>query len=652
MVKESVESLKKILDYHDNLYYNQDTSEISDAEYDVLKNRYLELTETNEYDYVPGSAQFGKIEHTSPILSLDKVQITDIEKLRSEIKRLWPISIEPKYDGLTIVAYPNGKFVSRGNGKIGEDCTSHCMQIECLKECKPNTDTYRMEVLMTVSEFNRLNEERIRQEKKPFENPRNAAAGMLRNKDVKKVEGLTAFIYDIVGSRNPHVQDMERLSDIYDNITPYWEFNDSNYQDLETGVQAAIDFILNFDRTELDYDIDGLVIKSNRSNSLEYFGMTGHHPKNAIAVKFEAEGEWTQVIDVTWSVGKTGLITPVVELAPVNILGSTISRATMHNIGIMEGLGLDRILVDNKHKTYAKVVKANDVIPKVIEVRHDKQDEPNSYGRCVSVPSSCPVCGAETERVGDLLFCTGDACRAQLAGKISVLASRDALNVEGLSDATIDKMIEYAIANSIPLDFTLPFYFTLDDILALPGFKDKSAEKLYNRIQQARKTELKRFIYAANIPLIGRSASEAIASNLLTVNSLIEEIMNNNMNKIASIDGFGSTMIASLRKHAAHNMELLFNHVKPMDEEANTITHVPNEILTFVITGSFDEPRKTIEEIIKGAGHKVSGSVSKKTSYLLAALGEEGTTKYKKAIEENITIIRTIQELNELLELE
>ena len=635
------DALAALLKYHDDLYYNQDKPIISDYEYDALKNQYVELY--GEYDYVPGEAQFSKFEHTELILSLDKVQISDTEKLRAEIDRLWPIVIEPKFDGLTIVAYPGQIFVTRGNGKIGENVTKNCMAIECLQNIDPSPDPIRMEVLMPISEFNAINERRAQEGLEPFKNPRNAAAGMLRNKDASKVEGLTAFIYDVVGNnRSTHTHMLyEFEQQDCDILTPYWVFSDI-YGSKEAGIEAAIQFIQNFDRSKLDYEIDGLVIKSNKPNSLEHFGMTGHHPKNAIAVKFEAEGEWTTLKSVTWQVGKTGAITPVGEIEPVEILGSTISRVTLHNISIIRALNI-------RINGPVKVIKANDVIPRIIESRGGilRDDFP------VIPPELCPVCGAVTEFREDILYCTGDSCEAQLEGKISLMSSRDALNIEGLSDATIKKMIQYYKDHDIelylPLDFDLPLHFEYDDILALPGFAPVSAKKLYDNIQKAKDTELKRFIYAANIPLIGKSASEAMANHLLTLDALIEEV-NNGFKSTAQLDDFGPKMIKSLNDYASDRFTLLWKAgIRPRSVEKKQKTLSSDQILTFVITGKFDISRSEITQMIKDSGHKVSGSVSKMTNILLASEGEESTAKYKRAQELGIKIINTLDELSKAL---
>ena len=632
--------LKKLLDYYDDLYYNKDVSEITDKEYDQLKAQYLQLIGKDEYDYVPGTAQFNKFEHTTPILSLDKVQITDTEDLRNNIERLWPVVIQPKMDGLTIVTYSGGMHVTRGNGQIGEIVSHTVQKVDGLGPSM--AFPIRSEVVMLHSTFEEINAERVAAGEKPFENCRNAAAGMLRNLDSSKVKGLKIFAYNTLFDE----EDEENAS-AQTQINTLKAIGWNTVESYEpSSIDDAMDYIMNFDREALDYDIDGLVIKHNGN---KVFGMTGHHPKNAIAVKFEAQGEWTQIHSITYQVGKTGKITPVAELEPVKIAGSTISRATFHNGAIMRALGLNCIYSDNNNKTFVKVVKANDVIPKIIEVRHENPDGPSSYAIMVNEPNTCPCCGAETEYIGDLLYCTNAECDAQVLGKCIKLVSNEGLDIKGLSKQTLLKMMEFCDEHDYEYDFTLPLLFSYDEIIQLPGFAEQSATKLANAIKGSLQPKLKNFIVAANIPLIGKSASEDIANKIRTLDKLIEEV-HNNYRTILSIDGIGPKMVNNLKEFGSLRFGQLWDAgVRPKDVETVVNKKSTDEIKTFVITGSFDISRKEIEAMIKGAGHKTSGSVSRKTNYLLASPGEEGTTKYAKAKELGTTIINTIEELTALL---
>ena len=626
--------LKKILDYHDNLYYNLNTQEISDEEYDAIKQKYLNSIHQEEYDYVPGLAKNNEYKHVSPMLSLKKIQITDKDLLYKEIKRLYPIVIEPKFDGLTVVAYENNVFVTRGNGIIGENITDNCNAIEYLKELKSNKYPLRMEVLIPKKDFIKINEERKNNNLKLYENSRNAAAGLLHNLDKNKIKGLKPYIYEVIGDTKKHSESLEELNVSSDIIAPMWKFNDSN---IENGIKKAMDFINNFNRDELEYEIDGLVIKSDRNNSLNEFGITGHHPKNAIAVKFKAKGEWTTIKDVVWQVGKEGVITPIAEVEPIKLLGSTISRVTLHNINIINILNI-------KKNSDVYIIKANDVIPRIIESKNTDKST-----RIIS-PSRCPVCNGFTKFNNDILYCTNSLCDAKILGKTIKLSSREALNIDGLSKETISKMIDYCIDKQIEYDFSIPFIFTKEMLLELPGFAEKSANNLYKEIQKAKNTELHRFLIASNIPLIGVSASETIASNFNTIEEIIDDI-NKNCVKLRAQKDFGEKMVDSIKKYAINNFNILLNKGIKIINNSLINNSKNNSVLNFVITGTFEKSRAEIKEIIKNSGNKVSDSVSSKTNYLLANINEVNTNKYKKAKELNINIINSLDELYKIIKI-
>jgi DNA ligase (NAD+) len=523
-----IKELKRILNYHDNLYYNQDAPEISDEEYDALKAKYVELT-GEEYNYVPGIAMFSKYEHPYPILSLDKVQITDDITLRKEIERLLPIVIEPKFDGLTLVTYKDA-IVTRGNGQVGENVLDNASTIKGIKKLMELILPVRGEALIKRSVFNQINEARAKKGLDLFKNPRNAAAGMLRNKSVNKVEGLTFFAYDLLGNSKSVTNQLNLIDDkcAYDvKVTPSWRFEDAD---------KAIEFIKSFDRDTLDYDIDGLVVKSDAFDSLNKFGMTGHHPKNAFAVKFEAKGAWTEIKDITWQVGRTN-ITPVAELVPVEIDGSTISRCTLHNIGIIKALDLSIIAMDLNHKTLVKVIKTNDVIPRIIEAKietYNGDDPASYYGKFIHAPKECPSCNEPTHIENDILKCVNSSCPAKLLSRITHMAQRDALDIVGMSEETAKKIIEmYDI--QMPAQVLL---ITQEQLEKLPGFAKKSAEKLYKAIQKARTTTADKMLYAAAMHLIGRSVSKDLCSNF-NLENLTEIVKEQRTDILTSIEGIG-----------------------------------------------------------------------------------------------------------------
>lgn len=627
------EELKQILDYHNHLYYTLDNPEISDTEYDIIKNQYIELA--GEYEYVPGEVleDFDKVTHKYPVRSLGKVNTE--EDLRTEIKRLMPIVVQPKIDGLTVVGYPGtetgaGMFVTRGNGLVGEKITSTALKIEGINRVGKGIDLpVRMEAYMPISVFNEINSSRSEENK--LKNPRNAAAGMLRHKDVSKVQGIHYLAYNIMGSTMTETDQLDALRNNKFITVPSWRFTD---------VDEAVEFIMTFDKHSLDYEIDGIVIKSDIPDSLTIFGETGHHPKNAIAYKFPPEGKWTVVNNIKWQVGKTGKITPVAEIDPIDIDGSTISNVTLHNFGIMKTLGINS-------RCEVFVIKANGVIPAIISMR--KFTPTSSYGNLdprnylsFREPTTCPACGESVEKVNDQIFCTNPMCNEKMVARIAHIGSRDALDIEGLSTETAAKIVDVYIPKS-PFDI---FNLTEEDILKLPGFAKKSAKNLYNAIQKSRNIELKKFLYAAGVPMVGRTATEDIANTFGSFDAFMDDIKNNY--KITkTIDGIGLILIDNMKKYG-----YLWNELAQYITPRETVRiETPNIVLTFVITGTLEKPRSYYENLIKGAGHKVSGSVSKSTSYVLA--GEEAGSKLTKAIDLGFDkagkILQTEEELLKIL---
>ena len=479
-----------LLKKYEEAYYSGEPL-VSDEEYDVLKEQYV--SQYGEYDFVPseGDTGFKRVKHLYPLKSLDKVQLSDKDKLRKEITRLWPVVIMPKFDGLSIEIQPNLKFITRGNGEKGDDVTAQCMQITDIDELKglkfENNGPLRAEIIMTHSDFNTLNAERETAGLKLYDNCRNTAAGMLRNLDLNKVKGLTVMIYENLGSTSAHSLSIQAIEstigqDVLDRtdnirITPVYKPVD---------IDAALNFLDNLEnfRKLIDYDIDGWVVKSDLDNSLEHFGgYTGHHPKNAFSVKGEAKGAWTKINSITWQVGKEN-ITPVAEIEPVYIDGSTISRATLHNVSFLKAIGLNDIII-NGGRTLVKVVKANDVIPKIIKVKREYDSEEVAIDT-VQAPTKCPICGGETaikdsDSDSEILICTNEDCSAKIQAKAELMASRDALDITGLSEGTIAKILDTYEVNSHEEILSI----TKEHLLALDGFAEKSAQSLYDAIQKA-----------------------------------------------------------------------------------------------------------------------------------------------------------------------
>lgn len=641
-----------LLKKYEEAYYSGEPL-VSDEEYDVLKEQYV--SQYGEYDFVPseGDTGFKRVKHLYPLKSLDKVQLSDKDKLRKEITRLWPVVIMPKFDGLSIEIQPNLKFITRGNGEKGDDVTAQCMQITDIDELKglkfENNGPLRAEIIMTHSDFNTLNAERETAGLKLYDNCRNTAAGMLRNLDLNKVKGLTVMIYENLGSTSAHSLSIQAIEstigqDVLDRtdnirITPVYKPVD---------IDAALNFLDNLEnfRKLIDYDIDGWVVKSDLDNSLEHFGgYTGHHPKNAFSVKGEAKGAWTKINSITWQVGKEN-ITPVAELEPVYIDGSTISRATLHNVSFLKAIGLNDIII-NGGRTLVKVVKANDVIPKIIKVKREYDSEEVAIDT-VQAPTKCPICGGETaikdsDSDSEILICTNEDCSAKIQAKAELMASRDALDITGLSEGTIAKILDTYEVNSHEEILSI----TKEHLLALDGFAEKSAQSLYNAIQKAiKKQSIDKVLYASAIPLIGKSTAKDICKvyTIEELSNILAKSDTDAVKDLCKIKGIGKETANSLVKHK-DKFRLMFVAINEVTAIAVKDNNPNKEQYSICITGQ-REPFKTI---IESAGHKVTSSVSKKTKALIAADGDLTTSKAVKAIELKIPIIKTVEELEELL---
>ncbi|WP_018703603.1 NAD-dependent DNA ligase LigA [Anaeromusa acidaminophila] len=610
----TTEEQKTYLDSCNTAYYDNDAPVIADELYDLLKDMWLRNAGLEEYEQVPGetAGRFEKFNHWYPVLSLAKINTK--EALRAELARLAPGVIEPKFDGLTVMFYPDKTAVTRGTGHIGEIINNTANKISSLGRCH---DTYpiRIEGLMRWDAFYELQKKREAEGEAVPKNPRNACAGMLRNKDAGRVEGVSYFAYNLAGDTRPETTQLEELKALGWQVTPFFSFSHEN-------LEEAVQYVLDFDRAALPYMIDGLVIKSNKENAAEEFGMTGHHTKNMVAYKFPSEGQWTTLKEVIWQVGREK-ITPVGILEPVDIGGVSIERVSLHNLGVMDSLQLSQ-------GCEVFVIRSNDVIPDIIESR--QYDPLKKF----EAPSVCPECCSRLQQINDQHFCINTDCRGKLLQALCHMAKREALDIEGLSEETAAKMIGAGVEHITDI-----FDLTQTELKQLPGFAEKSAAKLFTAIQNARRTELKRFLYAGGIVGIGRSISNDVAGNLGTFEAIMEDI-EQGCKRIAAIPGVGPVAVQAL----LDNKQMLIK-MREKIEPATAEKIISNEnALTFVITGTLTRPRSYYEEQIKKAGHKVSGSVSKKTSYLLA--GEDSGSKLIKAQELGVSIVKE-SELESLL---
>lgn len=628
----NAEELKKLLELYENAYYETDEEMVSDQEYDAIKEEYLAAIGQDEYDFVPGGSLFSKFVHKQPILSLNKVNIVDEEKLKKELLTLMEddgIVIEPKFDGLTIIRHSDGKCVTRGDGLIGDDVTNNCKDIPGLVDITSEYDI-RAEIMMLKSTFEKINKQREDDGLQLFKNPRNAAAGMLRNKDASKVQGLVACVYDCIGYEGSQLEMLEEMASM--SVTPYWYFND---------VDEAMDFIKSFDRDEYDFEMDGLVVKANCKDSLKKFGVTGHHPKNAIAVKFVAEKKWARLKDIVWSVGKSGKVVPVAEFEPIELMGSTVSRATLHNKAYINAVDL----TINPFKKEVLVTKANDIIPAILDSRNSSEISTSDI-HVLDIPEMCPVCNTKLELIVDQLFCRNEFCEEKVIFQAVHMASKAGLDINGLSEETIRKMY-HVLVNDGSIDFTFPLLFLSEDAFKeIDGFAQKSSKKMIAEI--TKKTDvvpMSNFLIASGIHLMGKTASRLIAKNFNTLEEIEADLFDNDCKKLNSLEGIGTEIIGSMKANWSKT-KLLKNHVSTIKSEYKEAKKMDKEQLTFVITGTLAQKRSYYEDLIVNAGHKTSGSVSKKTSYLLA--GEDAGSKLEKANSLGIKIINA-EELLELL---
>lgn len=609
----STEQLKKLVEYHDDLYYNKSTPEITDSEYDALRDKLLSVGKQS-LDYVPGDStgEFVRYMHTHPITSLEKVN--EEEKLRSHIKRLLPVIIEPKFDGLTIVSYESGRKVTRGNGEIGDDITDNCIAIGI-----PSFHlAVRGEAIISKSNFVLLNKERVGKGLEPFKNARNAASGIIRSSDSEDVHRIDFKAFDVLGSELPQSEALnEHLTPAGFDTTEHWEFDN---------VDDAVNFILSFDRESYDYELDGLVIKSDIPNARVHFGETGHHPKDAVAWKFPAQGKWSTLLDVQIQLGRTGKITPVGIIAPVELLGSTISRVTLHNHALMQASKLSI-------GCEVFVIKANDVIPAIIN--SNKYDPANAP----AVPTHCSVCQSSLTAINNQLFCEELTCPSKLLGRIVHLAKRDALDIPGLSEQTANKIVDTLKIKQVEELFDL----SVEDFLKLPGFAQTSATNLYKSIQDARIRPFRNFLYAVGLPLIGRTASKAL-STIYTSRDEFFADANSGFPEASKLKGFGDEMMNVLRQNVAT--------IALLEEVMADVVYSPKQAiatgdLNICVTGKLEKSRDHYKDLIEAAGHKFASGVTKRTTHLLA--GEKAGSKLAKAEELGIPVLTTEQELLEIL---
>ncbi len=652
--KRKIEELRELINYHNWRYYVLNDPVISDAEYDELFRELQELEERFPEFVTPDSPTqrvgapiqegFKPVPHSIPMLSLQDARNEDeIREFDARVKRFLNLppdaeveyAAEPKYDGLSCeIVYRDGKIEvasTRGDGYTGEDVTPNVKTIKTvplrlIKEEIPVPPyiEVRGEVVMPKEEFEKLNRELISKGEKPFANPRNAASGSLRQLDpsitasrpldfiawgVGRVEGLNF---------KTHSEVLETLKKL--------GFKVANPVKVSRGIDGIIAFYkeLEAKRDEFPYELDGVVIKVNELDLWEKLGTTARSPRYAIAAKFSPRQRTTRIVDVVYQVGRTGAITPVAILEPVEIGGVTVSRASLHNFDEVERLGVmigDKVLVQ----------RAGDVIPDVVMVI---KEERTGKERPILPPKECPVCGANVVREGAYYKCVNASCPAKLIQAIRHFASRRALDIEGMGEKTARLLVERGLVK----DLADIFYLKKEDLLKLPGFAEKSAENLLSAIERAKNPPLARFIYALGIPNVGEYTAGLLAEKFKSW----ENFSKATYDKLISIKGIGgetaSSIVSFLKEERNQKMleKMFAAGVKPQAVEE--VKESPFKGKVVVFTGALKSmTRDEAKALVERLGGKVSNSVSRKTD--LVVVGEKPGSKYNRALQLGIKMI-------------
>ena len=643
--KSRAKELCELLNYHNNRYYNLDSPEISDYEYDMLlreleniEEEYPQLvTSDSPTQKVGGSAgeKFSPVVHEVVMESLhDSFSEDELRDFDRKVKEVVPDAlyvVEPKFDGLSVSCeYRNGVFVrgsTRGDGAVGEDVTENLMTIKSLPKRLKNAPAFlevRGEVYMSVETFERIVEEQENNGEKPFKNPRNAAAGSLRQKDAKITakRDLDIFVFNIQQidgvEITHHTQSLDYLNEL--------GFNTARYHLCNT-VDEVVNVIELIDKTrgDLPCDIDGAVVKVNDFEHRTLLGSTAKFPRWAEAYKYPPEEKETELLDIEINVGRTGALTPVGIFAPVLLAGTTVSRATLHNE--------DFIREKNIHIGDVVVIrKAGEIIPEVLSVSQCRSlDDPYTF------PDTCPSCGSLVVREKDeaAVRCTNTDCPAQLLRHLIHFVSRDAMDIDGLGPAVLEQLLSAGLIKS----FVDLYKLRAIDVAVLDRMGEKSALNLIEAIEKSKSAEIYRLIYALGIRHIGQKAAKLLCEHFLSVDAIFDA----SVDQISSIEGFGDVMAQSVYDYfSLEQTRTLIDSLKelgvlmtPLEKKNNDGIFVGK---TFVLTGTLPTmTRSQASKLIEENGGKTSSSVSKKTDFVLA--GEDAGSKLTKANSLGVTVI-------------
>jgi DNA ligase (NAD+) len=656
-VERKIESLREKIRHHEHLYYVLDAPEITDAEFDRLMNELKKLeaehpdlvTSDSPTQRVGGKPREGflKVPHSSPMLSLDNTY--NVEDLRNWERRVHDLSgrkdieyvCELKLDGMSLaVRYEGGKLVrgiTRGDGNVGEDVTLNVRTVRSIplsisKEklqasAMPRNFEVRGEMLMPIGSFKKMNEERERQGLSQFANPRNATAGTVRQLEpsITAQRRLDYFAYSLLENGQTYFdrqwETLEALQTAGFKVNPSRKLA-NNFDEVWRFIEQE-----ETKREKLPYEIDGIVVKVDRRNLQEELGYTGKAPRWAIAYKYAARGGITRLNAVQWQVGRTGKLTPVAQLDPVSIGGTTVRNATLHNMDEIERLGL-------KVGDWVEVERGGDVIPKVTRVLDDG-NHPRGH-EAIRVPEKCPICGTRVVRSeGEVDYrCVNANCPAKLRETILHFASRGVMNIDGMGDVLVNQLTERGLVKNVADIYKL----TKNDLMSLERMGDKSAQNVLDEIEASKKLPLERVIYGLGIRFVGERTAQFLAEHFGSMNDLMDA----SKEQLQDVNEVGPRIAQSIVEffQEPKNRDL----IKQLGKAELTFSgkmKVRGTRLagrTFVLTGTLarhtrDEAKKMIED----AGGRVSGSVSKKTDYVVA--GSDAGSKLDKAKDLGVSVI-------------
>lgn len=653
--KQRIEELTKLLNDAGYRYYVLDDPTMPDFEYDRLLRELEDLEKANPELALPDSPTkrvggqavntFGEVTHAVPLMSLQDVfSLEELDDFLVRTKEAVPgaqFSVEPKIDGLSVaLEYVDGQFVrgaTRGDGNVGEDVTENLRTIRSIPmalEGAPARLIVRGEVFMPKKTFHALNEALEENGEKTFANPRNAAAGSLRQKDPKVTakRKLDILVFNVQLAEGKtfvsHAETLEYLKSLHFKVIPYKLLSDAEKISKEV-------IRINEEREKLSCDIDGAVIKLDDLAARERLGNTAKFPRWAVAYKYPPEEKETLVEDIVIQVGRTGVLTPKAVVAPVRLAGTTVTNATLHNQDFISRL-------DIRIGDTVRIRKAGEIIPEILEVNLSKRPEGTQP---YLLPKKCPVCGAAVERDEDGAFlrCTGAECPAQLSRNIAHFVSRDAMDIEGLGSAIVDSLIEKGAIRS-PADI---YYLTMDELSGLWKSGTKAAQKLLDAIAASKSQDVSRLIFALGIRQVGAKTGKSLAAAFGSLDKLMEATLE----ELTQVPDIGEVTAESICEWFAQpqsrHMVRRLKEAGVNFENKRIVTDTRFAGKTIVLTGALSRfTREEATEKIELFGGKASGSVSKKTSFVVA--GENAGSKERKARDLGIPVL-TEDEFLEML---